>query len=106
VRDPKQVQVAVKQTIERYGRIDFVINGNCPEHTFYLSIHTNDRWLSGAAGNFLAPISGLSENGFRTVIEIDTVGPPLCSVFSILIAELYYSMSLGRIILSKPLYPT
>ncbi len=28
----------------------------------------------GAAGNFLAPISGLSENAFRTVIEIDTVG--------------------------------
>ena len=27
----------------------------------------------GAAGNFLAPISGLSENAFRTVIEIDTV---------------------------------
>lgn len=30
----------------------------------------------GAAGNFLAPISNLSENGFRTVIEIDTVRPP------------------------------
>lgn len=27
----------------------------------------------GAAGNFLAPISGLSENAFKTVIEIDTV---------------------------------
>jgi len=54
VRDPKQIQAAVQQTIERYGRIDFVING--------------------AAGNFLAPISGLSENGFRTVIEIDTLG--------------------------------
>jgi len=54
VRDPKQVQSAVQQTIEKYGRIDFVING--------------------AAGNFLAPISGLSENGFRTVIEIDTLG--------------------------------
>jgi len=54
VRDPRQVQAAVKQTIETYGRIDFVING--------------------AAGNFLAPISGLSENGFRTVIEIDTLG--------------------------------
>ncbi|KAH9028395.1 NAD-P-binding protein [Lactarius hengduanensis] len=54
VRDPKQVQAAVQLTIEKYGRIDFVING--------------------AAGNFLAPISGLSENGFRTVIEIDTLG--------------------------------
>ncbi|KAI9507733.1 NAD-P-binding protein [Russula earlei] len=54
VRDPIQVQDAVKITIKRYGRIDFVING--------------------AAGNFLAPISGLSENGFRTVIEIDALG--------------------------------
>jgi len=34
VRDPQQVQAAVKQIIERYGRIDFVINGNCPKHTF------------------------------------------------------------------------
>lgn len=39
--------------IEVFGRIDFVI--------------------CGAAGNFLAPLSGLSENAFRTVIEIDTV---------------------------------
>jgi len=54
VRDPKQVQAAVQRTIEKFSRIDFVING--------------------AAGNFLAPISGLSENGFRTVIEIDTLG--------------------------------
>jgi len=81
VRDPRQVQAAVKKTIERYGRIDFVINGICPKHTFYPFIPTNDDWLSGAAGNFLAPISGLSENGFRTVIEIDTVGP-LCFPFS------------------------
>jgi peroxisomal 2,4-dienoyl-CoA reductase len=105
VRDPKQVQAAVKQTIEKYGRIDFVINGNCLKRTFYQSIY-KDHWLSGAAGNFLAPISGLSENGFRTVIEIDTVGLPLCSVLLILIAEFYSSMSLGHIILSKPLYPT
>ena len=34
VRDPRQVQAAVKQTIERFGRIDFVINGICPEHAF------------------------------------------------------------------------
>jgi peroxisomal 2,4-dienoyl-CoA reductase len=29
---------------------------------------------AGAAGNFVAPISGLSSNAFRTVLEIDTVG--------------------------------
>ncbi|KAI0075684.1 NAD(P)-binding protein [Panus rudis PR-1116 ss-1] len=54
VRYPEQIQEAVKKTIEKFGRIDFVI--------------------CGAAGNFLAPISGLSEKGFRTVIEIDTLG--------------------------------
>ncbi|KAI0697454.1 hypothetical protein BC835DRAFT_765932 [Cytidiella melzeri] len=54
VRQPKALQEAVAKTIEKYGRIDFVI--------------------CGAAGNFLAPISGLSENAFRTVIEIDTLG--------------------------------
>ncbi|EPQ61314.1 NAD P-binding protein [Gloeophyllum trabeum ATCC 11539] len=54
VRHPKQIQEAVAKTIEKFGRIDFVI--------------------CGAAGNFLAPISGLSENGFKTVIEIDTLG--------------------------------
>jgi peroxisomal 2,4-dienoyl-CoA reductase len=31
--------------------------------------------MTGAAGSFLALISGLSENGFRTAIEIDTVRP-------------------------------
>lgn len=29
---------------------------------------------AGAAGNFLAPISQLSTNAFRTVIEIDLLG--------------------------------
>ncbi|KAF5389349.1 hypothetical protein D9757_004362 [Collybiopsis confluens] len=54
VRDPKSLKDAVQKTIERFGKIDFVI--------------------CGAAGNFMAPISGLSENAFRTVIEIDTLG--------------------------------
>ncbi|KAF5371398.1 hypothetical protein D9615_009675 [Tricholomella constricta] len=54
VREPKTLQDAVRKTIEKFGRIDFVI--------------------CGAAGNFLAPISGLSENAFRTVLEIDTLG--------------------------------
>ncbi|KAK7052562.1 hypothetical protein R3P38DRAFT_2861067 [Favolaschia claudopus] len=54
VRQPKTLQEAVAKTIEAFGRIDFVI--------------------CGAAGNFMAPISGLSENAFRTVIEIDTLG--------------------------------
>lgn len=54
VRKPNQLKDAVNQCIQQFGKIDFVI--------------------CGAAGNFLAPISGLSENGFKTVIEIDTLG--------------------------------
>ncbi|TFY76528.1 hypothetical protein EWM64_g7483 [Hericium alpestre] len=54
VRKPETLKEAVRKTIEQFGRIDFVING--------------------AAGNFLAPISGLSENGFKTVMEIDVLG--------------------------------
>lgn len=29
---------------------------------------------AGAAGNFVAPLAGLSPNGFKSVIEIDTIG--------------------------------
>ncbi|PAV21595.1 2,4-dienoyl- reductase [Pyrrhoderma noxium] len=54
VRNVEQLKAAVRKTIEIFGRIDFVI--------------------CGAAGNFLAPVSGLSENAFRTVLEIDTIG--------------------------------
>lgn len=54
VRDPKAVEAALAATLERFGRIDFVVNG--------------------AAGNFLAPASQLSYNGFKTVLDIDTVG--------------------------------
>jgi len=54
VRKPDELKEAVRKTIEKFGRIDFVI--------------------CGAAGNFLAPLSGLSENGFKTVVEIDTLG--------------------------------
>lgn len=38
--------------------------------------HFADSWTSsaGAAGNFIAPISGLSANAFKTVLDIDTIG--------------------------------
>ncbi|KAG8741774.1 hypothetical protein FRC10_002441 [Ceratobasidium sp. 414] len=54
VRKPEQLRAAVEATIAQFGRIDFVV--------------------CGAAGNFLAPIEGVSENAFRTVVEIDTLG--------------------------------
>jgi peroxisomal 2,4-dienoyl-CoA reductase len=54
VRDPDVVAAAMDRTLEHFGRLDIVVNG--------------------AAGNFLAPASQLSTNGFRTVLDIDAVG--------------------------------
>jgi peroxisomal 2,4-dienoyl-CoA reductase len=54
VRQVSDVENVVKVAIEKFGRIDFLING--------------------AAGNFLAPFDHLSYNAFRTVIEIDLLG--------------------------------
>ena len=54
VRDAPSILRAVQATIERFGKLDTVVNG--------------------AAGNFLAPAAGLSPNGFRTVVDIDLNG--------------------------------
>lgn len=54
VRDPGTVEAALDATIARFGRVDLVVNG--------------------AAGNFLAPAAQLSYNGFKTVVDIDTIG--------------------------------
>jgi len=54
VRNYNGVEEAFKKAHKTYGDIDCVI--------------------SGAAGNFLSPIVGLSSKGFQTVIDIDLVG--------------------------------
>src|ERR1700733_7051017 len=54
VRDPDAVARAVATTIERFGKLDTLVNG--------------------AAGNFLVPAAALTPNGFKTVIDIDLVG--------------------------------
>lgn len=54
VRDFEAVQNAIAATVEKYGRIDIVVNG--------------------AAGNFLCAADQLSANGFGTVVDIDTKG--------------------------------
>lgn len=54
VRDEDAVYAAVKQALEETGRIDHLVNG--------------------AAGNFLCPSAMLKPKGFRTVLEIDTLG--------------------------------
>ncbi len=54
VRDAAAVQRVVAGIIERYGRLDIVVNN--------------------AAGNFPAPISSISPNGFKAVVDIDLLG--------------------------------
>ena len=54
VRHPDQVARAIATTVERFGRIDIVVNG--------------------AAGNFLCKAEELSPNGFGTVVDIDLKG--------------------------------
>jgi len=54
VRNPEEVEQALSATVERFGRIDIVVNG--------------------AAGNFLCNAEELSPNGFGTVVDIDLKG--------------------------------
>ena len=54
VRDPDVVAAAVATTIDRFGKLDIVVNG--------------------AAGNFLCAAEELSPNGFGTVADIDLKG--------------------------------
>lgn len=54
VRIPEQVEAAVATTVEKFGKLDIVVNG--------------------AAGNFLCAAEELSPNGFGTVVDIDLKG--------------------------------
>ena len=54
VRKPDEVARAISATVERFGKIDIVVNG--------------------AAGNFLCKADELSPNGFGTVVDIDLKG--------------------------------
>jgi peroxisomal 2,4-dienoyl-CoA reductase len=54
VRDPDAVTQAIAKTLDRFGKIDIVVNG--------------------AAGNFLCAAEDLSPNGFGTVVDIDLKG--------------------------------
>src|SRR5258707_6951649 len=73
VRQPTLLKEAVDQTISKFGRIDFVICGRFLHSNRFKFGHDQHRCYPGAAGNFLAPIAGMSENAFKTVLEIDTV---------------------------------
>jgi len=54
IRESEQVEHVVSEILKRHGRLDIVINN--------------------AAGNFPAPISGISYNGFKAIVDIDLRG--------------------------------
>ena len=54
VREPDAVAAAVRGILARFGRIDILVNN--------------------AAGNFPAPMTQISPNGFRSVVAIDLLG--------------------------------
>ncbi len=54
VRDYPALEAALKKTHEQFGAIDILV--------------------AGAAGNFPAPVMGMSANGFKAVIDIDLLG--------------------------------
>lgn len=54
VRDFAALETAAAQAAQRFGALDVV--------------------LCGAAGNFPAPVDGISPNGFKSVVDIDLLG--------------------------------
>jgi peroxisomal 2,4-dienoyl-CoA reductase len=54
VRKTDEIEKAIAATVDRFGKIDIVVNG--------------------AAGNFLCKAEDLSPNGFGTVVDIDLKG--------------------------------
>jgi NAD(P)-dependent dehydrogenase (short-subunit alcohol dehydrogenase family) len=54
VRDYAAVEAALQKTRDQFGEIDILV--------------------CGAAGNFPAPVLGMSANGFKAVIDIDLLG--------------------------------
>ena len=59
IRHSDQVTEMVKKALDKYGKIDCLLNN--------------------AAGNFISPTENLSENAFRTIIDIVLVGTFNCT---------------------------
>ncbi|KAI5817718.1 hypothetical protein BZA77DRAFT_309297 [Pyronema omphalodes] len=74
VRDYTAMENAVKRTVQELGRLDYLI--------------------CGAAGNFLATISQLSSNAFKSVLDIDILG----SFHAVKASLRHLKASRGRII--------
>ncbi|TVY73462.1 Peroxisomal 2,4-dienoyl-CoA reductase SPS19 [Lachnellula suecica] len=74
VRRIESLEKAVERTVKELGAIDFVMYTDPKHPQSYESITKCAGNSAGAAGNFLSPISKLSSNAFKTVMEIDTLG--------------------------------
>mmetsp|Transcript_7396 Transcript_7396/g.19719 ORF Transcript_7396/g.19719 Transcript_7396/m.19719 type:complete len:293 (+) Transcript_7396:89-967(+) len=75
VRSQDAVAAAVRAALDRFGRIDVLVNG--------------------AAGNFLCPAEKLSANAWRTVLDIDATG---CFLLSQAVFKMYMKQHGGSII--------
>lgn len=82
VRKQEDAARVFETTVKHFGKLDILVNG--------------------AAGNFLASPEDLSPNGFRTVIEIDSVGTyTMChQALKYLKAAPEYGLSSGGLILN------
>jgi NAD(P)-dependent dehydrogenase (short-subunit alcohol dehydrogenase family) len=75
VRDYAAIEATLAATRDRFGEIDVLV--------------------SGAAGNFLAPVVGMSANAFKTVVDIDLIG-----TFNVLRASFAYLKKPGASLIS------
>ncbi len=73
VRSPESLKGAVEKCVSEFGGIDYVMYSSLPIPA-RAEQKLTDTSSAGAAGNFLAPITGLSTNAFKTVIDIDVLG--------------------------------
>lgn len=82
VRKQEDAARVLETTVKHFGKLDILVNG--------------------AAGNFLASPEDLSPNGFRTVMEIDSVGTyTMChQALKYLKAAPEYGLSSGGLILN------
>jgi NAD(P)-dependent dehydrogenase (short-subunit alcohol dehydrogenase family) len=75
VRDPAAVAAALQSAHQKFGPIDVLV--------------------SGAAGNFPAPVLGMSPNGFKAVVDIDLLG-----TFNVLRAAHQYLKKPGAVVVN------